>query len=93
MAHDSSKDTRPDLTCREVVKWTSAYLDENLNDPSQFHMALHLGACAGCATYLKQMVSIRHLLGLLPMPVEEPAQRDQLRQAFSAWRNRMQSSP
>jgi len=92
MAHDSFERRAPDITCREVVDWTSAYLDQHVGDSIQVRMALHLTSCAGCGTYVKQIASIRNLLGLLPGSVEEPARRDRLRQIFSARQQRLQSA-
>lgn len=89
MVHDSSEPIVPNITCREVVEWTSAYLDEHVDDASKVRMALHLATCAGCATYAKQIASIRDLLGLLPGAGAEPAQRDRLRLAFSARQHRL----
>lgn len=73
----------PDITCREVAEWTSAYLDAHVDDAAQVRMALHLAACAGCETYVKQIASVRDMLGLLPGADVEPVLRDRLRQAFS----------
>lgn len=87
MDQDPSEQIAPDITCREVAEWTSAYLDEHVDDVSKVRMALHLAVCAGCETYVKQIASIRDLLGLLPGAAAEPAQRDRLRRAFSARRN------
>ena len=92
MARDSSEQAAPDITCREVAEWTSAYLDEHVDDGSKVRMALHLATCAGCEAYVKQIASVRDVLGLLPESVAEPAQRDRLRQAFSARQNRPPST-
>ncbi len=89
MAHDSSERTAPDITCREVVGWTSAYLDEHVGDPIKVRLALHLSTCVGCGTYVKQIASIRNLLGLLPGAAEEPARRDRVRRIFSARQQRL----
>jgi len=76
----------PDITCREVVEWASAYLDAHADDATQIRMALHLAACAGCEAYVTQLATVRDLLGRLPGPAVEPTLRDRLRQAFSAHR-------
>ncbi|MEP7153873.1 MAG: zf-HC2 domain-containing protein [Nitrospira sp.] len=92
MVHDPPEQTASEITCREVAEWTSAYLDERVNDTSKIRMALHLATCTGCEAYVKQIASVRDMLGLLPMAVTEPAQHDRLRQAFSARRNQPSST-
>jgi anti-sigma factor RsiW len=92
MTSDSSDYTAPEITCREVAEWTSAYLEEHVDDPSKVRMALHLAACAGCEAYVAQIASVRDLLGLLPGTPVEPAHLDRLRQAFAARRPRPPST-
>lgn len=86
MAENPTEQTVSEITCREVAEWTSAYLDAHVDDATNIRMALHLAACAGCETYVTQIASVRDMLGLLPGADTEPAQRDRLRQAFSARR-------
>lgn len=83
MAQDPAKQPARGITCREVAEWTSAYLDAHVDDAIRVRMALHLAVCAGCKTYVKQMASVRRLLGILPTLSQGPAQKDRLRQAFS----------
>ncbi|MCS6288056.1 MAG: hypothetical protein H8K10_03660 [Nitrospira sp.] len=92
MAHDAFERTAPDITCREVVDRTSAYLDEHVGDPIKVRLTMHLSSCIGCGTYVKQIASIRNLLGLLPGAVEEPARRDRLCRIFSARQQRLSSA-
>ena len=66
MVHDPPEQTASEITCREVAEWTSAYLDEHVNETSKVRMALHLATCAGCEAYVKQIASVRDMLGLLP---------------------------
>ncbi len=76
----------PDITCREVAEWASAYLEAHADNPAKIRIALHLAACAGCEAYVTQIATVRDLLGRLPGPAVEPTLRDRLRQAFSARR-------
>ena len=82
MALNPAEQSVPDIACREVVQWTSAYLDAHVGDTTRVRMALHLAVCAGCETYVKQIASVRDLLGRLPGTGVEPVLRDRLRQAF-----------
>ena len=92
MVHDPPEQTASEITCREVAEWTSAYLDEHVNETSKVRMALHLATCAGCEAYVKQIASVRDMLGLLPRAIAELAWHDRLRQAFSARQNQPSST-
>lgn len=74
----------PEITCQEVVQWTSAYLDEHVGDERKRQIALHLAICAGCETYMKQITTVRDVVGILPKEDEQPSDLHQLRQAFIA---------
>lgn len=91
MALISTAQPVPDITCREVAEWASAYLDAHADDATQVRMALHLAACAGCEAYVTQLATVRDLLGRLPGPAVEPTLRGRLRQAFSARRTPLPS--
>ncbi len=83
MAHDSTVQAAPDITCREVAAWTSAYLDEHMADSSKVRMALHLATCAGCQTYVQQIRAVRELLKALPAQDPEFSHRERLLKAFT----------
>jgi predicted anti-sigma-YlaC factor YlaD len=83
MALNPAEQSVPDITCREVAEWTSAYLDAHADEATHVRMALHLSACAGCDAYVMQMATVRDLLGRLPGIAVESTLRDRLRQAFS----------
>lgn len=84
MAQDPSKSVNEEITCREVVEWTSAYLDEHVGEDRKQQIALHLAACAGCGTYVDQIASVRGLVRLLPQAVDLPAESEQVRQVIAA---------
>ena len=83
MAQEESKSVHQEVTCREVVEWTSAYLDEHVGEDRKQQIALHLAACAGCGAYLGQIASVRDLVRLLPQVLDSPAESDQIRQAIA----------
>ncbi len=91
MAQEESGQTSLEITCQEVVQWASAYLDEHVGDERKRHIVLHLAICAGCEAYVKQIATVRDVVGLLPKAVEQPLDSDRLRQAFAARERR--SSP
>ena len=92
MADNSSEQAAPEITCREVAERVSACLDDHVDDLLQTRIVLHLAGCAGCEAYLKQIASIRDVLGLLPGAIVEPIRRGSLRKAFAARRSRPPST-
>ncbi len=74
----------PEITCQEIVQWVSAYLDEHVEDDRKRQIALHLAICAGCETYVKQITTVRNIVGLLPKAGEEPSDLRRLRHTFVA---------
>lgn len=84
MEHDASQSVHEEITCQEVVEWTSAYLDAHLGEDRQQQIALHLAACAGCGAYVGQIASVRDLVGLLLQTVDSPSESEQVRQAVAA---------
>ena len=80
-----------EVTCQEVVQWASAYLDEHAGDDRKRQIVLHLAICAGCETYVKQIVTIRDTVGSLPKAADQPLDMHRLKQAFLARRHRTSS--
>ena len=74
------------ITCQQVAAWASAYLDDHLEDEEKVRIVLHLAGCAGCDAYVKQIASVRLVLGQLPKTAPDPHQRTRLRRAFSSRR-------
>lgn len=83
--HKTDEQAR-EITCREVVEWISSYLDAHAGEERNIRIALHLAACAGCEAYVKQIASVRDLVGSLPEPAIIPTIPDTLRQALAARR-------
>jgi hypothetical protein len=81
----------PEITCQEIVQWASAYLDEHVGEERKRQIAVHLTICAGCETYVKQIATVRDVVGLLPKVVEQPFDFHRLRQAFAAHMRRLPS--
>ena len=83
MAYEESKLVQDEITCREVVEWTSAYLDEHVGEERKQQIALHLAACTGCGAYVGQIASVRDFVRLLPQKLDSPAESDRVRQAVA----------
>jgi hypothetical protein len=90
MVQEKSRSTISQITCQEIAEWASAYLDEYVGEERKHQIAVHLTICAGCETYVKQIATVRDVVGLLPKTVEEPSDSHRLRQAFTA---RVRRSP
>lgn len=68
---------------REVVEYTTTYLEGYGQGFTKESIDSHLASCAGCRVYVDQIASIRKALKLLPGTVMGSTQRNRLRQAFA----------
>ena len=84
MAQEERQPSIQEITCQEIAQWTSTYLNDHVGDERKRQIAVHLAICAGCETYVKQIATVRDVVGLLPKTVEQPADSHRLRQAFIA---------
>lgn len=84
MAQEERPEIVPEITCQEVAQWASAYLDEHVGDDRKRHIVVHLAICAGCETYVKQIATVRAIVGSLPKADEHLSDSHRLRQAFVA---------
>lgn len=91
MAQEERDQVVPEITCQEVAKWASAYLDDNAGDERRRQIVLHLAICAGCENYVKQIATVRDMIGLLSEVKDAPSNMGQLRQAFVDRLNRPRS--
>jgi anti-sigma factor RsiW len=91
MAQEEGSTIVPEITCQEVVQWASAYLDDHVGDERKRQIAVHLAICAGCETYMKEIATVRDVLGRLPKVAEQPSDSRRLRQAFVARARRASS--
>jgi predicted anti-sigma-YlaC factor YlaD len=83
MGYEKPESVSQEITCQEVVRWTSAYLDEHAGDERNLQIALHLAVCAGCQNYVDQIASVRNLAGLLPKAFEKPRDPSRIQVSFS----------
>jgi hypothetical protein len=89
MAQEEKDQVVPEITCQEVAQWASAYLEEHVGDERKRQIAVHLAICAGCETYVKQIATVRDIVGLLPKADEEPSDLHRVRHAFIARARRL----
>ncbi len=77
---------RPDqLTCRELVRLVTDYLEEALPEIERRRFDTHIAACHGCTTYLAQIRDTIRITGTLTEESLAPEARDQLLAAFRTW--------
>jgi anti-sigma factor RsiW len=78
--------SRPeDITCREIVRIVSDYLDGALPEAEREAVELHLNLCDGCSDYLAQLRMSIALTGELPPDAISPELEEQLCAAFRSF--------
>lgn len=76
------------LTCREVAELVTEYLEGRMSWMQRLQFQLHVGMCAVCRRYLRQMRATTKTLGKLP---DEPLPKEvetELLDRFRAWKTR-----
>ena len=73
------------VTCREMVKLVSDYLEGRLPAGDLRRFEEHLAICDGCQTYVEQMRETLDALGELPEEQLSSGARDTLMAAFRSW--------
>ncbi|MFO0699027.1 MAG: zf-HC2 domain-containing protein [Nitrospira sp.] len=82
MAQEERDQVVPEITCQEVARWASAYLDDNAGDERKRQIVLHLAICAGCEAYVKQIATVREIVRVLPRTEDATLNIGRLQQAF-----------
>jgi predicted anti-sigma-YlaC factor YlaD len=77
---------RADLSCDEVVRLVSDYLEGALTRPETARFEAHIVMCDGCAAYLDQMRETIRLVGELPEESVPDATWNRLRNTFRDWK-------
>jgi anti-sigma factor RsiW len=80
--------TQPDeLTCRELVRLVTDYLECALSDNDRHRFEAHLTACDGCTTYVAQMRDTIHITGALTEESLAPEAQHELLATFRTWKH------
>lgn len=74
------------LTCRELTEAVTDYLEGSLGFLKWIRFQWHLGMCAGCRAYLRQMRQTIRILGNLPVEPIPPETQAELFQRFRTWK-------
>jgi anti-sigma factor RsiW len=81
------------ITCREFVELVTEYLEDHLDVATRARFEQHLAVCPGCVRYLDQIREAMRVLGRVTLDPISPAARDQLLDAFRAWRSGRAGDP
>lgn len=76
-----------DLTCQEFVELVTEYLEDRMDLDVRTRFEQHVDGCPGCARYLDQIRDTRRVLGRVDLDTLPARARDQLLNAFRAWRS------
>lgn len=76
------------LVCREVVELLTEYLEDTLPNRERRRVERHLRGCPNCSRYLEQLRVAIASLQELPEDTLSDEARDELVDAFRAWRGR-----
>jgi anti-sigma factor RsiW len=79
-------DTKEGLTCQELVELITGFLEGALSQDDHERFEDHLGRCPWCVTYMEQFRITIDVLGTLTPDQLSPEARDQLMEAFRAWK-------
>ncbi len=82
------KQTAPpdEITCRELVRLVTDYLEGALSKTDVDRFDAHLAKCDGCTTYLAQVRDTIRTAGALTEDALAPEARDGLLVAFRTWK-------
>jgi anti-sigma factor RsiW len=76
------------LTCKEMAGVVTAYAEGQLGLGDRLRFQFHLGLCAGCRAYVRQMKATARALGKLPAPELPPSLEAELLRRFEGWKSR-----
>ena len=76
-----------ELTCRELVRLVTDYLEGALSETDVDRFDAHLSKCDACTTYLAQVRDTIRITGTLTEESLAPEARDELVAAFRTWKH------
>jgi anti-sigma factor RsiW len=77
----------PEMTCRELVRVITDYLEGTLSVRDRRRFERHLLDCDGCDTYVEQMRQTIRLTGTLTEEDISPQARQELLATFRSWKS------
>jgi len=74
------------LSCQEVTKLVTDYVERRLTFLDRIRFQLHLGMCGHCRQYLRQMRIAAAMMGRAPPEPVPEATMQELLARFRGWR-------
>lgn len=74
------------LTCKQIAELATAYAEGQLGLAERVRFQLHLGLCANCRTWVRQLQATARALAKLPEPELPPALEAELLRRFEGWK-------
>lgn len=74
------------LTCKELTELVTDYVEGRLPFSKRLSFRLHIGMCAGCRAYVRQMKVAIRLAGAVKAEPPSPQVRDELLRRFRDWK-------
>jgi anti-sigma factor RsiW len=76
------------LTCKQIAELATAYAERQLGLGDRLRFQLHLGLCADCRTWVRQLEVTARALGRLPAPELPRELEAELLRRFEDWKAR-----
>jgi len=74
------------LTCKQIAELATSYAEGQLGLADRLRFQLHLGLCANCRTWVRQLKATARALGRLPAPELPPELEAELLRRFEGWK-------
>ena len=74
------------MECRELTTLVTEYLEGRLSWWDRIRFQIHLGVCAHCRVYLRQMRAVVRETGRLPSDAIPPGLEAELLRRFRNWK-------
>jgi anti-sigma factor RsiW len=74
------------LTCKQIAELATSYAEGQLGVADRLRFQLHLGLCANCRTWVRQLKATVRALGRLPAPELPPELEAELLRRFEGWK-------
>ena len=74
------------LTCKQIAELATAYAEGQLGIADRLRFQLHLGLCASCRTWVRQLEVTARALGKLPDPALPKELEAELLRRFEGWK-------
>jgi len=76
------------MACRQITELVTAYAEGELGLLDRLRFQVHLGLCASCRRYVRQMRATARSLGKLPEPELPRELEAELLRRFDDWKPR-----